>query len=252
MSQQTDLQSLGSQAGGATAAAWQARILLVEDDPAVSKLLQERMEKDLFAVDVSYDGSAAEGLAGAPEYDLVILDLNLPQGDGLDLLQRIRARNNLVPVLVLTARCGLEDRVNALEMGADDYLTKPFEYPELAARVRALLRRLRPPEAAISRLADLELNRISRTVTRGGRVVELTTKEFALLEYLMLNAGRCLTREMIMQHVWKVSAGSATNVVDVYINYLRNKIDRDFECKLIRTVRGAGYQMGETAYAAQA
>ncbi|MGH9358144.1 MAG: response regulator transcription factor [Terriglobia bacterium] len=252
MSQQTELQSLGGLVGGVGATAWRARILLVEDDPAVSKLLQERMEKDLFAIDISYDGAAAEGLAGAPEYDLVILDLNLPQVDGLDLLQRMRTRNNLVPILVLTGRCGLEDRVNALELGADDYLTKPFEYPELVARVRALLRRLRPSGDAISRLEDLELNRISRTVTRGGRVVELTPKEFALLEYLMANLGRCLTRDMIMQHVWKLSAGSVTNVVDVYINYLRNKLDRDFERKLIRTVRGAGYQMGEVSRLLQA
>lgn len=252
MNQDTELRSLGERDPSAGAMTWQARVLLVEDDPAVSKFLHERMEKDLFAVDVSYDGAAAEGLAGAPEYDLVILDLNLPQKDGLDLLQRMRARNNLVPILVVTARSAVEDRVKALELGADDYLTKPFEYPELVARVRALLRRLRPGGDAISRVEDLELNRIRHTVTRGGRPIELTPKEFTLLEYLMVNAGRCVTRDMIVGHVWKLSLGSVTNVVDVYINYLRNKIDRDCERKLIRTVRGSGYQMGEAPRAMQA
>ena len=246
MSQGAELRPATRDSGAMT---WQARVLLIEDDRAVSKFLQERMEKDLFAVDVSYDGVAAEGLAGAPEYDLVILDLNLPQEDGLELLQRIRSRNSLVPVLVVTARNALEDRVEALELGADDYLAKPFEYPELAARVRALLRRLRPPSNAVSRIEDLELNRIRHTVMRGGRPIDLTPKEFTLLEYLMTNAGRCVTRDMIVEHVWKLSLSPVTNVVDVYINYLRNKIDRDYERKLIRTVRGAGYQMGETSRA---
>ncbi len=244
MNQNSEFGSAIQAAQEAPQTAWRARVLLVEDEPAVSKLLQERMERDLFAVDISSDGIAAEGFAGAPEYDVVILDLNLPQMDGIELLQKIRARNSAVPILVVTSRAALEERVKAFELGADDYLTKPFEYPELAARVRALLRRLRPVGDGISRFGDLELNRLDRTVRRAGQFIELTPKEFALLEYLMTNAGRCLTRAQILEHVWKLSFSPVTNVVDVYINYLRNKVDRDFEKKLIRTVRGAGYQLG--------
>jgi DNA-binding response OmpR family regulator len=166
--------------------------------------------------------------------------------DGLEMLRRMRGRSSLLPILVITARSQVDERVKALDLGADDYLAKPFEYPELAARARALLRRARPAGDVISRFEDLELNRMQRSVRRAGQEIELTPKEFALLEYFLLNPGRCLTRSMIMENVWKTPFSALTNIVDVYINYLRNKVDRGFQPKLIRTVRGAGYKLGDS------
>jgi two-component system copper resistance phosphate regulon response regulator CusR len=227
-------------------AARQTCVLVVEDDESVSKYLKERLKSDGYGVECVADGVTAEHRIASSACDLVILDLNLPHLDGAELLKRVRARDRFLPVLVLTGRAHLEDRIKTLDLGADDYLLKPFEYGELMARVRALLRRARP-EDLIWRFADLELNRMERTVKRAGRPIELTAKEFALLEYLMLNSGQRLTRAMIMEHVWKLGFNAATNVVDVYINYLRNKVDRGFEPKLIRTVRGVGYQLGSEA-----
>jgi DNA-binding response OmpR family regulator len=221
------------------------RVLLVEDDVSVSGYLKEKLELDRYAVEEACNAELAERALASSQFDFVVLDLTLPQTDGLALLERIRSRNTLLPILVLTARTKLEDRVKALDLGADDYVVKPFEYPELAARLRALLRRLRPSGEVVSRFEDIELNRVGRSVKRSGRAIDLTPKEFALLEYFMLNAGRCLTRAMIMENVWRTPFSDLTNIVDVYINYLRNKLDRGFDRKLVRTIRGVGYQLGE-------
>lgn len=226
------------------AVARQTCVLVVEDDESVGRLLKERLESDGYRVESASDGVSAEQRIGSISCNLIILDLTLPNLDGVELLKRVRAQDRFLPVLVLTGRTGVEDKIRTLDLGADDYLQKPFEYGELVARVRALLRRARSGDS-IWRFEDLELDRMGRTVKRAGREIELTAKEFALLEYLMLNLGHRLTRAMIMEHVWKLDFNAATNVVDVYINYLRNKVDRGFGSKLIRTVRGVGYQLGQ-------
>ena len=220
------------------------RVLVAEDDNALASFVRKGLEAEHYAVDIASDGAEAQYMAEEYDYDLVILDLTLPQTDGLHVLKRVRAKKSGLPVLVLTARSRVEDRVKGLDLGADDYLTKPFSFSELSARVRALLRRGSRPAESVLRAEDLELNRVERTVKRAGRRIELTPKEFALLEYLMLNAGRRVTRTMIIEHVWNLSFDTMTNVVDVYINYLRKKMDEGFGRKLIRTVRGVGYQLG--------
>lgn len=220
------------------------RVLVAEDDNALASFVRKGLEAEHYAVDIASDGAEAQYMAEEYDYDLVILDLTLPQTDGLHVLKRVRAKKSGLPVLVLTARSRVEDRVKGLDLGADDYLTKPFSFSELSARVRALLRRGSRPAESVLRAKDLELNRVERTVKRAGRRIELTPKEFALLEYLMLNAGRRVTRTMIIEHVWNLSFDTMTNVVDVYINYLRKKVDVGFGHKLIRTVRGVGYQLG--------
>jgi DNA-binding response OmpR family regulator len=179
-------------------------------------------------------------------YDLVILDLNLPDLDGLEILKAIRAKQAGPPVLILSGRSRSEERIKGLDYGADDYLIKPFSFGELSARVRALLRRRNQPLELTLRVGDLEMDRAERRVVRGGRRIELTPREFALLEYLMRNVGRCVTRAMIIERVWNFSFDTMTNVVDVYINYLRKKVDDGCEQKLIRTIRGVGYQLGES------
>jgi two-component system copper resistance phosphate regulon response regulator CusR len=220
------------------------RVLVVEDDKPVASFLRKGLEAENYAVDVAGDGKEAIHLSDAYEYDLVMLDLGLPESDGIEVLKHIRAKRDSLPVLVLTGRSRVEDRVKGLDVGADDYLTKPFSYSELSARVRALLRRGSRSVDSCLRVADLEINRIERTVKRGDRRIDLTPKEFSLLEYLMRNAGRRVTRAMIIEHVWNLSFDTMTNVVDVYINYLRRKIDEGHEVHLIRTVRGVGYQLG--------
>ena len=181
------------------------------------------------------------------DYDVAVLDLTLPRVDGLEVLKHIRESKPALPVLILTGRNRVEDRVKGLDLGADDYLTKPFSFTELSARVRALLRRAALPAEVMLRVGDLELNRVERVVKRAGKAVELTPKEFSLLEYLMRNVGRCVTRAMIIEHVWNLSFDTMTNVVDVYINYVRKKVDQGFERKLIHTIRGVGYQIGDEA-----
>lgn len=221
------------------------RILVAEDDTALASFVRKGLEAEQYAVDCAEDGIAAGAMARQQDYDLLILDLNLPGSSGMEVLAGLRAEKPSVPVLVLTARSGVEDRVKVLDLGADDYLTKPFSFSELSARVRALLRRSQQPSEAVLRIEDLELNRVGRKVTRGGQAIELTPKEFALLEYLMLNAPRRVTRAMIMEHVWNLSFDTMTNVVDVYINYLRKKLDGGHARKLIHTIRGVGYRLGE-------
>jgi DNA-binding response OmpR family regulator len=177
------------------------------------------------------------------DYDLIVLDLTLPRLDGITILKQVRSRKPNVAVLILTARGRVEDRVLCLDAGADDYMVKPFSFSELAARIRALLRRNRLSLESVLTVEDLKLDRVERRVTRGSRTIELTSKEFALLEYLMRNAGRRVTRAMIIEHVWNLSFDSTTNLVDVYVAYLRRKVDDDAPRKLIHTIRGVGYEL---------
>ncbi|HZT70470.1 MAG TPA: response regulator transcription factor [Terriglobia bacterium] len=220
------------------------RILVAEDDRPVASFLKKGLEAEHYAVDVVPDGEEALSMAETYDYDLLLLDLILPKMDGLQVLRQIRTRKKNLPVLVLTGRTRVEDRVKGLDLGADDYMVKPFAFRELIARVRALLRRGSTPVDFTLRVEDLEMNLVERTVRRGERKIELTPKEFALLEYLMRNQGRAVSRPMIIEHVWNFSFDTMTNVVDVYINYLRKKIDEGSEQKLIRTVRGVGYRIG--------
>lgn len=224
------------------------RLLLIEDEEKVSRLIVKGLMAERFAVDAASDGSSGLELAQTYTYDLIILDLMLPGLSGTEILRRVRLSNEHVPVLVLTARDALADKVMHFELGADDYLTKPFAFAELLVRVKALLRRgaIRlSGRANVLQVADLELNRLSQQVRRAGRRIELTGKEYALLEYLMANAGRVLSRTMIIEHVWDQSFDGATNIVDVYVRHLRNKVDEAHERKLIRTVRGVGYAISD-------
>lgn len=219
------------------------RILIVEDDAALSSFIKKGLEAEHHAVDAVLDGEQGLSMAMGIDYDLTVLDLNLPGVDGLSVLKNLRQRKPKLPVIILTARSRVEDRVQCLDSGADDYLVKPFSFLELSARARALLRRSHLPSGSVLTVLDLSLDRVERKVQRGGRPIELTVKEFALLEYLMRNAGRRLTRAMIIEHVWNLTFDSATNIVDVYINYLRRKVDDGFQAPLIQTVRGVGYQL---------
>ncbi|MGA9527070.1 MAG: response regulator transcription factor [Terriglobales bacterium] len=219
------------------------RILIVEDDVALSRFIKKGLEAEYHAVDAALDGQQGLSMAVGIDYDLAVLDLNLPLLDGVAVLKNLRQRKPQLPVIILTARARVEDRVQCLDSGADDYLVKPFSFLELSARARALLRRSHLPSESVLVVRDLTLDRVERKVARAGRPIELTVKEFALLEYLMRNAGRRLTRSMIIEHVWNLTFDSATNIVDVYVNYLRRKVDDGFSVPLIHTVRGVGYQL---------
>ncbi len=220
------------------------RILVAEDDRPVASFLKKGLEAEHYAVDIVPDGQEALYMAEEYDYDLMLLDLVLPKMDGLQVLRQIRNSKKNLPVLVLTGRTRVEDRVKGLDLGADDYLIKPFAFRELTARVRALLRRGQGPVVFKLEVDDLEMNLVERTVRRGQRKIELTPKEFALLEYLMRNRERAVSRPMIIEHVWNFSFDTMTNVVDVYINYLRKKVDGEEAGKLIHTVRGVGYRIG--------
>lgn len=223
------------------------RILMAEDDEALAKFVRQGLESEHYSVDVVVDGEQARTRAVEHEYDVVILDLNLPKVDGVNVLRHMRLKKPSLPVLVLTQRTKVEDRVQCLDTGADDYLAKPFSFSELSARLRALVRRSHLPSEAVLAVGDLKLDRVEHRVERGGRRIDLTTKEFALLEYLMRNAGRRVTRSMIIEHVWNLTFDTTTNVVDVYINYLRRKVDDGYPVKLIHTVRGIGYEVSAPA-----
>lgn len=221
------------------------RILLVEDEEKVSRFVERGLVAERFAVDVAADGMIGLELAQTYNYDLMILDLMLPRMEGGEVLRRLRLSNPHLPILVLTARDALTDKVEHFEAGADDYLTKPFAFAELLVRVKALLRRGPVTRASVLRVADLELDRLSQQVKRAGKRIELTAKEYALLEYLMAHAGQVLSRTMIIEHVWDQSFDGVTNIVDVYVRHLRNKVDDSPDRKLIKTVRGVGYVITE-------
>jgi two-component system copper resistance phosphate regulon response regulator CusR len=222
------------------------RILVVEDDRKVAAFIQRGLEEDGYAVDVLHDGADAAMQAQAVGYDAAVLDLMLPTRSGFQVLRDIRARKANLPVLMLTAKDSIEDRVTGLDSGADDYMIKPFALAELSARLRALLRRGTPSETRL-RVADLEVDVARRLVSRDGRRIDLKPKEYALLEYLMRNSDRPLTRSSIIEHVWDIHFDSISNVVEVHINSLRNKIDRGFGVPLIQTVRGVGYMLTDKA-----
>ena len=217
-------------------------ILIAEDDGPVAGFLKKGLETEQHLVEVVADGQEAERRALAEDFDLMILDVGLPRANGWEVLRRVRGRKAHLPVLILTGHNRVEDRVRGLDLGADDYMTKPFAFAELVARVRALGRRSWLA-SAILRVADLEIDRVTRRVERGGRPVELTVREYELLEFLVQHAGQPVSRAMILEHVWKVSSQTPSNVVDVYINYLRHKVDDGFDHRLIHTARGVGYRL---------
>jgi two-component system, OmpR family, copper resistance phosphate regulon response regulator CusR len=227
------------------------RTLVAEDDAPLADFLRQRLVQEQFAVQLASDGIEAQRLAANQAFDLVILDLNLSGTGGLDVLRNIRSQKPDLPVMMVTGSAPVEERVRGLDAGADDYVAKPFAFAELAARIRAVLRRGNRPANAVLTVADLCVDRVSHTVQRGGHNIDLSPKEFALLEYLMRHAGQPVTRTAIVEQVWKLHFDTITNVVDVYINYLRRKVDTGYDHALIRTVRGVGYQIGGNGANAQ-
>jgi len=223
------------------------RLLIVEDEKKVAEFMARGLRAERFAVDVAYDSVIGWQMASSVDYDLIILDLMLPGIPGEELLRRLRRNGGRASVLVVTARAATRDKVELFDAGADDYLTKPFAFAELLVRVKALLRRPSANPSQVLRIADLEVDRLTRHVRRAGRRVELTSKEYALLEYLAVHAGRVLSRTMIVEHVWDESFEGLTNIVDVYVRHLRATLDDRFPAKLIRTVRGAGYSLSDAS-----
>lgn len=221
------------------------RILVVEDEKKVARFIQQALEEERYTVDVAFDGEEGERLALEQPYDLLVLDVMLPKKSGVELTRTHRAAGRSTPILMLTAKTAVEDRVEGLDSGADDYLTKPFAVAELLARVRSLLRRGTAEKSTILSIADLELDTVTHKARRDGKAVELTVKEYALLEFLLRNKERVLSRTVISEHIWDYSFDTGTNLIDVYVNHLRNKIDTGYPTKLIHTVRGVGYVMRE-------
>ncbi|WP_223906586.1 response regulator transcription factor [Geobacter sp. AOG1] len=221
------------------------KILVVEDEKKVSSFIKRGLEEEKYDVDIANDGEEGLRMALEKAYDLIVLDWMLPKRDGLSVVREMRGRSTMTPVLMLTAKDSVEDIVAGLDSGSDDYLTKPFAFAELLARVRALLRRSEMDRGAELRFADLRIDPVTHKVWRSEKEIDLTAKEYALLEYFMRNPNQVLTRTMIADHVWDYTFDSFTNIIDVYVNYLRKKIDRDADKKLIHTVRGVGYILKE-------
>jgi len=221
------------------------RILLVEDEKKVADIVARGLKAERYAVDIQHDGQNGWEAAEAYNYDLIVLDLMLPGLSGTQLLERVRRKNQQVPILVLTARDGMADKIKNFEAGADDYLTKPFAFAELLLRVKALLRRGPVNRSSVLRVGDLEIDRLSQNVKRAGKKIELTAKEYSLLEYLATQPGRVFSRTMIIEHVWDQSFQGLTNIVDVYVRHLRAKVDDPWPVKLLRTVRGVGYSLSD-------
>ncbi|MGE5480661.1 MAG: winged helix-turn-helix domain-containing protein [Chloroflexota bacterium] len=221
------------------------RILIVEDDEKIALKLEKLLKEQNYGTDVSADGLDGEFKALTNDYDLIILDVRLPGKFGFEVCSTLRKEKVLVPILMLTALDAPDDIALGLNSGADDYLTKPFHIQEFLARVRSLLRRRSEQKTSVLEIADLKLDTVTRTVARSGKPIKLSSKEFALLEYFMLNAGRALSREMITEHVWDLNFDAQSNVIDSFVRFLRNKIDKDFDKPLIHTVRGYGYKLSE-------
>jgi heavy metal response regulator len=221
------------------------RILVVEDEKKVARFIQQGLEEEHYKVDVAYDGENGAVMAETQNYDAVILDVMLPSMSGIDVTRRLRSNRVTTPILMLTAKIATEDKVAGLDSGADDYLTKPFAVAELLARVRSLLRRGALEKSTILTCGDLELDTVSHKARRRGRAIDLTAKEYALLEYFLRNKDRVLSRTIISEHIWDYNFDTGTNLIDVYVNHLRNKIDSGFERRLIHTVRGVGYVLRE-------
>ena len=219
------------------------RILIVEDEKKVAAFIKKGLEEETYAVDIASDGEEGLHLGEQNPYDLIILDLMLPKINGLEILSHLRAKKIETPVLLLTAKDSVDDKVEGLNQGADDYLTKPFAFSELLARIRVLLRRGKNETKTTLEIADLTLDLVSHKVSRGNEEIELTGKEYSLLEYFMRNQEKVLTRTMIAEHVWDYNFDTFTNVIDVYVNHLRKKIDKKFPAKLLHTLRGVGYVM---------
>lgn len=222
------------------------KILVVEDEQKVAGFIQKGLEEEGYTVDIAYDGESGIEKAAQGDFNLILLDIMLPKKDGIAVIKELREKNNNTPILCLTARDSVDDKVTGLDVGADDYLAKPFAFAELVARCRALIRRGTSDRGAEIHFADLRLDPVAHKVWRAGDEVDLTSKEYALMEYFMRNPNRVLTRAMIAENVWDYSFDSFTNIIDVYVNYLRNKVDRGYDKKLIHTVRGSGYVLKES------
>ncbi len=221
------------------------RILVVEDEKKVARFIQQGLEEEHYIVDVVHDGSQGYAMAVTEKYDAIVLDVMLPGKDGITFTRELREQKKSTPILMLTAKSSLEEKVGGLDSGADDYLTKPFAFAELLARLRSLLRRGAQDKTTMLSLGDLVLDTISHKARRADRVIDLTAKEYALLEFFLRNKDRVLSRTIIAEHIWDYHFDTGTNLIDVYINHLRNKVDTGFEKKLIHTVRGVGYVMKE-------
>ena len=220
-------------------------ILLIEDEAKFAKILKKGLQQSGYEIDLAADGEEGYEKVRSNNYDLILLDLMLPKMSGLDLIPKIRECKPTIPIIAVTAKSSVDDRVQGLNLGCDDYLPKPFSFAELLARIQVQVRRGDPSAALEMHAVDLVLNPLKRKVTRAGKPIELSNKEFLLLEYLLRNKDQIVTRQDIVKNVWDASFNNFTNVVDVYINYLRNKVDRDFETRLIHTIRGVGYMLRE-------